>query len=233
MKNGALLANTNNHTIIRVKPDDSGKYDCVADNGVGGSNGTPGKGTLELSVLYGPKINVVPQREATIDDSLSVKCNVASNPKPHTVVWHKAGDQYFRQTGDVLVLNRITAEDSGEYMCVATNTLKPSGSFQSVDKSSNASVKVLVKHKPGETIILPDNPVAVAGKPFTLTCNSKPPGYPQPEYRWWREGQEQQELGRNVDYKIVVAHARDEGRYFCQPYNSLGKGNNRNCKISE
>lgn len=228
MKNGALLTNTNNHTILRVKPDDSGKYDCVADNGVGGSNGQPGKDTLELSVLYGPRVNVLPQREATIDDSLSVKCNVNSNPKPHSVIWLKTGDSSFRQTGDVLVLNRIQAEDSGEYICVATNTLKPSGSGSlSFDKTANATVEIKVKHKPGESWISPENPIAIAGKPFTLTCQSKPPGYPEPNYKWWREGQEGQELGHEKTYKLIAVHVSHEGRYFCQAFNSLGKGKDK------
>jgi echinoid protein len=221
MKNGQLLTNTNNHTIIRVKPDDSGKYDCIADNGIGG---TPGKESLELAVLHGPKVNVVPDREAVTDEVLNVKCNIASNPKPHTVIWQKEGDPYFKQVGTVLVLNQIRAEDSGNYMCIATTNLKPSGALEGIEKSDNATVKIRVKHKPGETEIFPMNPVAVAGKPFTLTCQSKPPGYPEPEYKWWREGQEQQELGRRINYTFIAVHVSQEGRYFCEPFNVLGKG---------
>jgi echinoid protein len=221
MKNGQLLTNTNNHTIIRVKPDDSGKYDCIADNGIGG---TPGKESLELAVLHGPKVNVVPEREAVTNDVLNVKCNIASNPKPHTVIWQKEDDPYFKQVGTVLVLNQIRAEDSGNYMCIATTNLKPSGALEGVEKSDNATVKIRVKHKPGETEIFPMNPIAVAGKPFTLTCQSKPPGYPEPEYKWWREGQEQQELGRRINYTFIAVHVSQEGRYFCEPFNALGKG---------
>ena len=221
MKNGQLLANTNNHTIIRVKPEDSGKYDCIADNGIGGQST---KESLELLVLYGPKVNVVPEREAVADEALNVKCNIASNPKPHTVVWLKEGDPTFKQTGSILVLNRVKAEDTGNYICSAITTLKPSGAIEGVDRTNNGTVKIRVKHRPGETEIFPLNPVAVAGKPFTLSCQSRPPGYPEPEYRWWREGQEQQELGRRINYTFLAVHISQEGRYFCEPSNALGKG---------
>ena len=222
MKNGQILTNTNNHTIIRVKPEDSGKYDCVADNGIGGQ---PTKESLELIVLYGPKVNVVPEREAVTDEVLNVKCNIASNPKPHTVFWVKEGEPTFKQSGTVLVLNRIKAEDSGNYVCIATTSLKPSGmTVEGVERTANATVRIRVKHKPGQTDIIPQNPVAIAGKPFTLSCQSKPPGFPEPEYRWWREGQEQQDLGRRINYTFIAVHVSQEGRYFCEPFNSLGKG---------
>lgn len=224
LKNGQLLTTTNNHTIFRVAPDDTGTYTCEANNGVFGANGEPGKANLELSVLYGPKVNVIPEREATLGDSLSVKCNIAANPQPHSVIWQKVEDLYFRMNGDVLKLNRVSAEDTGSYICIATNSLKPSGSHNHMEKNNNATVRIRVKHKPGDTEIAPSNPIAVAGKPFTLTCKSRPAGWPNPEYRWWRESQEQQELGRHMNYTFISVHVSQEGRYFCQPYNSLGKG---------
>jgi len=224
LKSGSILSTSNNHTIVRVTADDSGLYTCMADNGVGGRNGEPGKAELELSVLYGPKVNVIQEREATLGDALSVKCNVASNPKPHTVIWKKEGDENFWQNGDVLKLNPITADDTGRYWCTASNALKPSGAISTIEKSSNASVFIRVQHKPGDTEIVPLNPIAVAGKPFSLSCMARPPGWPLPQYRWWREGHEQQELSRSINYTFISVHVSQEGRYFCQPFNALGKG---------
>lgn len=221
MKKGLILANTNNHTILRVKPEDSGMYDCIADNGVGGS---PAKESLELVVLHGPQITLTPFKEATTGENVNIRCNVLSNPKPHTIVWFKENDPYFKKTGSVLLLNSITPKDAGNYICSATTTLKPSGAATGVEKSANATVKLQIKHKPGKTEIFPANPVAVAGKPYTLSCSASPPGYPTPEYRWWREKQENQELGTRANYTFVAVHVSHEGRYFCQPYNSIGKG---------
>lgn len=93
-----------------------------------------------------------------------------------------------------------------------------------MERTSNASTFIRVKHKPGETEITPANPVAVSGKPFSLTCNSKPPGWPKADYRWWREGNEKVELSRQMTLNFQVVHVSQEGRYYCQPYNILGKG---------
>ncbi|UXI15868.1 metalloendopeptidase [Sarcoptes scabiei] len=218
-KNGLILANTNNHTILRVKPEDSGLYDCIADNGIGQTNKS-----LKLNVLHGPQINLIPFKEATSGENINIKCNVFSNPKPDSIVWYKENDPYFKKTGPILNLNSITPKDAGDYVCSATTTIKPSGAKQSLEKTGNATVKLQIKHQPGKTDIYPLNPVAVAGKSFTLSCISNPPGYPTPEYRWWKEGQENQELGTRPNYTFVAVHVSHEGRYFCQPSNSIGKG---------
>lgn len=219
MKDGKNLSNTPNHTILRVGPQDSGLYDCVADNGVGQS-----KESLELNVLYGPYITVEPYAEATAGESINVKCNIESNPKPHTIIWLKEGDQFFKKSGPVLSLSNIQPEDAGNYVCSATATIKPSGVLTGVEKTGNSTVKVQIKHKPGKTEITPGNPVAVAGRPFTLFCGANPPGYPAPDYRWWREGKEDNELGNRSNISYVTSHVSQEGRYFCQTMNALGKG---------
>lgn len=223
-KNDRLISNEANHTVVNVVPSDSGVYSCVADNGVVDRNGSPGKGDLELAVQFGPIVNVIPEKEAVIGESVSIQCNVNSNPAPHTVIWTKEGDHSFRQSGDVLTLDRIAPEETGRYICTASNSLKPSGALNSVERSSNASTYVRVKHKPGDTEVLPATPIAISGKPFSMSCNSKPPGWPKPEYKWWREGSEKVELGRNKNLTLQVVHVSQEGRYYCQPFNALGKG---------
>ncbi|XP_027196551.1 cell adhesion molecule Dscam1-like isoform X3 [Dermatophagoides pteronyssinus] len=221
MKNGMVLANTNNHTILRVKPEDSGIYDCIADNGIGGQ---PSNKSLELVVLHGPQISLISFKEATTGENVNIKCNVISNPKPHSIVWYKENDPFYKKNGAILSLNSITPNDAGNYICSATTTIKPSGSTTGIEKTNNATVRIQIKHKPGKAEIYPTNPVAVAGKSFTLSCGASPPGYPIPEYRWWKEGQEQQELGSRPNYTFIAVHVSHEGRYFCQPFNSIGKG---------
>lgn len=78
--------------------------------------------------------------------------------------------------------------------------------------------------KPGEAEITPQGATAVAGRPFVLTCGARPPGWPRPEYRWWREGQEHNDLGHRANHSFLQVHSSHEGRYFCQPHNALGKG---------
>ena len=219
MKAGHIIATSNNHTILRVKPEDSGLYDCTADNGIGTA-----KESLKLSVLHGPQISMDTFRETITGENVNIHCNVISNPQPHTIVWSKLNDPLFKQSGPVLSFKSITADDIGSYICSVTVTLKPSGAVTGIEKTSNATVQLQIHHKPGKTEITPSNPVAIAGRKFTLKCDATPSGYPNVEYDWWKEGQEGNKLGSRANYTIVGVHVSQEGRYFCQPYNSIGKG---------
>ncbi|GIY27737.1 hemicentin-1 [Caerostris extrusa] len=198
----------------------SGTYTCVAENGIGDATQI----NLELAVLYGPIVNLLPEKEVSLGESLAVKCNVASYPPPHTIEWIKENDAFFRQTGDTLRLESVSSEDSGRYFCRATTTARPSGSSMQRESTSNSSIIINIRHKPGETIIQPSTLEAVTGKPFTLMCSAKPLGYPLPEYRWWKEGQEKIELSRKANYTLLSAHVSHEGQYYCQTQNSLGYG---------
>lgn len=220
MKRGQLLSNTHNHTIPSVTPEDSGDYACVADNGVL----QPTQADLHLSVLYGPRVNVLPEQESSQGENVAIKCNVASNPEPQSVMWTKEGDPQFALQGDTLRLDRVTAEDAGTYVCQATVVMRPSATAIRTEVVGNDSVVLHVRHKPGEADITPQGPTAVSGRPFVLTCGARPPGWPRPEYRWWREGQEHVDLGHRANHSLLSVHSSHEGRYFCQPHNALGKG---------
>lgn len=54
------------------------------------------------------------------------------------------------------------------------------------EKIGNASIALLIRHKPGRARIMPDKPVATEGSSVTLTCTASPPGWPAPQYRWFR-----------------------------------------------
>ncbi|XP_076340244.1 cell adhesion molecule Dscam1-like isoform X1 [Tachypleus tridentatus] len=221
VKDNQLLSNAYNYTISAVTPGDSGTYTCIADNGVGKAS----QGNLELSVLYGPRVMLEKHKEVSVGDSVSIKCNVDSSPPPHSLLWLKEGDPLFQQSGDTLQLNEVDAEHSGNYVCQAINILKPAGSVIEKEMTSNASVTILIQHKPGNVEIVPQNPVAVAGKSFILTCLAQPSGWPLPEYHWWKEDKKGTDLERKVNYTIKSVHLSHEGRYHCQPQNVLGQGN--------
>ncbi|KAI1301839.1 Hemicentin-2 [Halotydeus destructor] len=223
-KNDRFISQDANHTLANVAPSDSGIYSCTADNGVSDANGNPGRAELDLSVQYGPAVSVMAEKEAVVGESISVQCNVNANPAAHTVLWTKEDDADFRLSGEVLTLDRIQPEDTGRYTCTATNSLRPTGSLNNIDQTSNGSTYIRVQHKPGQSEISPANPVAVSGKPYSLACNSKPSGWPRPDYRWWREGNEKTELSRHKTLNFQVMHVSQEGRYYCQPSNFLGKG---------
>ncbi|KAE8737392.1 hypothetical protein FOCC_FOCC017145 [Frankliniella occidentalis] len=229
-RNGRFVATSFTHTIHRVSVQDAGKYVCSADNGLGQA----GEAELTLDVLYPPQVSIDSKhREAEEFESVTVHCNVSANPKPSVVEWVRDGRPEFRQSGPVLSLPRVTAESAGTYTCRAVNMLDVSTPpRRRVEHIGNASLTLLVRHKPGLARISPDKPVATEGSGVTLSCTANPPGWPAPQYRWWRDPLDQQPgsgspvtvLGTGPKYTIQSAHLGSEGTYHCQASNEIGQG---------
>lgn len=154
------------HTIHRVRTDDAGKYTCSAENGLEQT----GKAEILLDVLYPPQVNIETASgttrhiEAEEGETLTVKCNVTSNPPPYNVEWLREGHPDSRQTGDVLRLSSVTAESAGNYICRAINILTPYGTpKRRTERIGNATMTLLVRHKPGLAHISPERPIAAEG----------------------------------------------------------------------
>ncbi|GLH07354.1 Down syndrome cell adhesion molecule-like protein Dscam2 [Gryllus bimaculatus] len=234
-RNGRFVATALQHTISRVAVKDAGTYVCSADNGLGQA----GEAELSLEVLYPPEVTVdngsgaSNHREAEEGETLVVRCNVSANPPPVTVEWLREDRPDFRQTGNQLLIGRVSAEDVGSYTCRAVNVLNPSAQGHPVEKVGNASFALLVRHKPGRAVISPDKPVVSEGATVTLTCAASPPGWPAPLFRWWRDGDgvfsagssaATQVLATGAQYVINPAQLGNEGQYHCQATNEMGHG---------
>ena len=217
-RNGRFIDTHFKHTIPRVTLQDSGSYVCSADN----SLGQVGEMELKLDVLYAPVVTLPEKREASEGEDIAVDCQVASNPRPATVEWFKEGDEKFTQNGPTLRLNGILADHGGKYICSATNELQPSGK-EKVTRTGNATIDINIRHKPGTTVITPEKPTAVDGKPLTLTCGASPPGYPVPQYKWWKDGSDTT-LASGSEFTLDSVRLSNAGKYFCQPSNDLGEG---------
>ncbi|XP_044734690.1 hemicentin-1 isoform X2 [Chrysoperla carnea] len=223
-RNGRFISTSMSHTLHRVSLQDAGKYTCSAENGLGKA----GEKEIILDVLYGPIVTLEDKtREAEEGETIEIKCNVTSNPSPNLVEWVKEGKPDFRQKGHILRLSRVTAENSGTYVCRATNLITPSAlPIKTIEKIGNSSIAVLIRHKPGKAQISPDRPVANEGAGVTLTCNANPPGWPAPQYRWYREegSKGQNVLATGTKYTIPRVLLSSEGVYHCQATNELGVG---------
>lgn len=213
---GRYIASSFNHTLRSVSLDDDGVYVCSADNGLG----QVGEAELQLDVLHAPIVTIggEARREVDIGASVAVPCNVSAKPAPTAVEWLKEGDGAFRSAGPVLRLGRVAASDGGRYVCRATNAIGAG------ERSGNATFELLVRHEPGAARIAPHEPVAVDEAPVTLTCSAEPPGWPVPQYRWWKAGSESTILAVSSEYTIPAARQSSEGTYYCQPSNELGTG---------
>ena len=218
-RNGRYIDTNFKHTIPRVTLQDSGSYVCEADNGLG----QVGKAELTLDVLHAPIVNLPASREVKANQDVSIECNIQANPRPSNIQWFKEGDEKFQQTGPTLRLIGVSAKDNGKYICSASNYLHPTGKAKSL-RSGNATIDINVRHKPGKAFITPDRPVAVDGRSITLKCDAKAPGFPRPQYRWWREGQESRTLSVGSEYTIKTVKLSTAGKYFCLPSNELGEG---------
>ena len=204
--------------IEQAEKEDAGRYICQADNGLGILR----ENEITLDVLYGPDVSVPASRDLEEGQDLVVACNVTANPTPVTIEWFKVDDPSFRQSGDILRINSVSAANQGNYICRAVNILAPTDGDRS-DRIGNATVAVRIRHSPGKSFIKLSNDVAVAGESITLTCGANPPGWPAPRYEWRRHDSDTPLLiGPN--YTIPQASFSNEGFYSCQPYNRLGKG---------
>ena len=196
---------------------DAGSYYCSGDNGLGHVD----KEELILDVQYGPQIVVSGANDVDLGETISLNCQVSANPRPLGVRWLRRDDAAFEQKGQELKISKAKAEDSGEYICSSYNFIHPTGR-ERLRREKNATVLVNVRHKPGLASILPEEAIAVAGRSVTLVCRASPPGYPEPSYRWWREGKDSTILAVSSHYTIESVEVSSAGRYFCQPHNSLG-----------
>ncbi|XP_039751706.1 hemicentin-2 [Pararge aegeria] len=221
-RDGKYIANSFNHIIQGVTVQDAGKYICSADNGLG----HPGENEIYLDVLYPPSVTVDSKTyEAEEGGTVEIRCDVSSNPEPISVEWTREGRTDFRQKGNNLILARVNADMAGTYICRAVNVISPS-SGNKAERFGTASVAVLVRHKPGRAYISPDHPIAQEGAGVVLTCSAKPPGWPVPQYRWFREIEtgdiKSSVLATGNKYTIPSAHLGSEGMYHCQATNELG-----------
>lgn len=224
-RNGRFLSTTMTHTIHRVSIQDAGRYACSADNGLG----RVGEQEITLDVLSAPQVVIETKtREANAHETVRIRCNITANPEPVTIEWLKEGSPDFRFAGDVLELHDVQAEHAGTYLCRAVNIMKPFGGKQ-VEREGNASVALLVRHRPGRAFITPNKPIVHAGNGVTMTCSANPPGWPVPQYRWFLDESaanitSEPILAQGSQYVIRHTHLANEGNYHCQAVNELGAG---------
>lgn len=222
--NGRFISQEMVHNIHRVSVQDAGLYVCSADNHLG----KVGEQEITLDVLTPPAIVIEAKtREANEGESVRIACSVSANPKPVTIEWLKEGEPSFRYAGDTLELLNIRADHAGTYICRAVNIMMPYGENR-VERIGNATVTLLIRHRPGRANITPAQPVVHANSGVTLTCTANPPGWPVPQYRWYRDTDgvisTKPILAQGSQYVIPRVHFGSEGGYHCQASNELGNG---------
>ncbi|XP_014272769.1 roundabout homolog 2 [Halyomorpha halys] len=171
------VVNGGNLEIKEVKPEDEGKYQCVAQNIVGLKK-TP---EATLTVHVKPFLLKEPHDTTVLaDTSVEFDCTAGGDPEPR-VVWRRgdSGKMPLSRatlTGEKgLRIERVQPEDEGLYICDATNLI-----------GSTSAKAFLTVHAPPVFIKKPTDQAVKLGGTATFDCVSR--GSPVPSLYWAREG---------------------------------------------
>ncbi|XP_049336778.1 obscurin isoform X48 [Astyanax mexicanus] len=165
---------------------------------------------------------------AELGQTVKLACKVTGSPKP-VVTWFKDGrtvevDPHHIIIEDpdgscTLILDNMTAEDSGQYMCFATS---PAGNASTLGK---ITVQV-----PPRFVNKLRNAAFIPGEDAQFTCTIQ--SAPSPKIRWFKEGklltdQEKYQTYSESRSGVVVLviknpGERDLGHYECELSNYLG-----------
>ncbi|KAM4861104.1 hemicentin-1 [Thomomys bottae] len=233
MKNSAMLVQNPYITvrsdgslhIERVRLQDGGEYTCVARNVAGVSNKTT---TVVVHVL--PTIQHGQQVLSTIEGiPVTLPCKASGIPKP-SIVWSKkgelisSGDAKFSAGADgSLYVVSPGGEESGEYMCTATNAAG----------YAKRKVQLTVYVRPrvfgNQRGLSQDKPVEIsvlAGEEVTLPCEVR--SLPPPVITWAKETQLISPFSPRHTFlpsgsmKITETRISDSGLYLCVATNIAG-----------
>nr|XP_058952493.1 uncharacterized protein LOC131779909 isoform X2 [Pocillopora verrucosa] len=199
MKDGKFVAE--GHTLsFETSRNDSGKYWCLATNGLGDTINT----TVNLDVQYSPSIILKPEDKIVTEGKLlTFQCAAAGNPSPK-ITWTKDG--ITMAEGDALSF-KTNRTQSGKYWCSAENGVK-----SAVNASANLDVQF-----PPSFDSRPTNKTVIEGTNTTFHCTAT--GNPTPTITWMKDGKSVAE-GHTFSFETSW---NDSGKYWCLATNGLGE----------
>ncbi|XP_073903349.1 hemicentin-1 isoform X3 [Castor canadensis] len=223
-KNNVLLANLlgkytaepyGELVVKNVMPEDSGTYTCVASNAAGEDTHTV---TLTVHVL--PTFTELPgDVSLNKGEQLRLSCKATGIPLPK-LTWtfnNNIIPAYFDSVSGFseLVIEKVSKEDSGTYVCTAENSV---GFVKAIGF-------VYVKEPPVFKGDYPSNWIEPLGGNAVLNCEVK--GEPAPTIHWSRRGVDVEishrirQLG-NGSLAIYGTVNEDAGDYTCVATNEAG-----------
>ncbi|XP_034044057.1 basement membrane-specific heparan sulfate proteoglycan core protein-like [Thalassophryne amazonica] len=197
-----------------VRPEDSGVYICQAQNNEGVA-----EVKVEIMVMGGPGAPEasVSTTEMTVVEghTVTMECQATGSPPP-AITWSKLRAPLpWRHTvvGGVLTLTNVGRQDSGQYICNATN----------IHGYSEAYTQMEVETPPYATC-LPEQVRLRPGEGLHLQCLAH--GSHPIRFQWAKVGRAGLPPGAQTtkDGKLVIAYVKvsDSGTYKCVATNHIG-----------
>uniref|UniRef100_A0A8C2HJA1 Contactin-5 n=1 Tax=Cyprinus carpio TaxID=7962 RepID=A0A8C2HJA1_CYPCA len=201
--------------IPNIQLEDSGSYECKAENTRGG---TAFRGHLQVYTL--PQwISMINDTQLDSGEQLHWECRATGKPRP-TYRWLRNGEPLNSQSrvemvNGELIIHRLQQADSGMYQCIAEN--KYGAIYSSAELKILASAPVFSTN--------PIRLIATVGKDVSLEC--RPRASPKPRISWRKNDRRVQPsrrimLLRNNTLRIINSSRSDEGSYVCRAENQFG-----------
>uniref|UniRef100_A0A7M4G0T5 Basement membrane-specific heparan sulfate proteoglycan core protein n=1 Tax=Crocodylus porosus TaxID=8502 RepID=A0A7M4G0T5_CROPO len=200
--------------ISPVKPEDAGTYVCVAQNPVGSAQ-------VEVEVTVqaahrtpgAPEVTVEPTLTVVAGETATLHCSATGEPAP-SIHWSKLRAPLpwqHKVMNNTLVIPRAAQQDSGQYICNASNAAGFSEAFVALD----------VEMPPYATS-LPDESSVRAGETVQLKCLAH--GTPPLRYQWDKVNGLLSDRAtlRDSILRISPAQPEDTGTYRCVVSNRVG-----------
>ncbi|KAK6963489.1 hemicentin-1, partial [Biomphalaria glabrata] len=229
-----------NLTINSMTDADVGRYECVATNNFGTTEGP----NITVNLEYKPRLNVSSGSIVTSPgNTISLTCTVSANPNISSFYWSKVGsglidpssntNKYIGGTvaNSTLTITGTQTQDSGNYTCTAGNT---------IGNTTSSFVSLLVTLVP---VITPPNSTNVPGQEnmtVTLDCQVAPLDSLSDLY-WTKNGVKLNTTGSNKysggtksipNLTINSMTDSDVGRYECVAVNNFGTTEGPNITVN-
>ncbi|KAI8497503.1 hypothetical protein Bbelb_248090 [Branchiostoma belcheri] len=227
---GAVVDQTAGTLTFSLNRTHTGEYKCTADNGISPSATSDG---ITVNVKYAPDEPTIVSNATAVEegDSVQLTCQTTSNP-PASYSWtgpsgELPDDATVDSTGQVLVIPGLTKDDSGTYICTASNALLPDGSTE------DYVLTVLYLHQPMLTSIdvsiiggSPQQATVRENTSVTFTCAAD--ATPIADITWTGP---QGELTNGEQLQLSPVNRTQAGNYTCEASNDI-KGETRSKDVT-
>ncbi|KAK2816160.1 hypothetical protein Q7C36_022431 [Tachysurus vachellii] len=209
--------------VSKVQPPDAATYRCLAENPGSARTGTD----ADLRVLPEPGVarNLVflqrPMKVTALQGRDAVlECSASGYPTP-SFYWMRGSEmiqirsrKYSLLGGSNLLINSVTDDDSGTYVCVAQNKIE--------NITASCELSVLVSP---QFLNYPSNTYAYESSDIEMECAVT--GNPQPTVRWMKNGEavipsDYFQIVDGGNLQILGLVRSDEGFYQCVAENEAG-----------